>query len=182
MRQTSAAWRMLLMAGLALGLAALATADESAPGVTDYSATDAGVIEAGDIVEALAVPRGTRIRPNARPTVRLPVYFEFNSADLREDAVQLLEKVTVALASDELSTFRFSVEGHTDSVGSDDYNADLSNRRANTVQRFLEDRGIDTARLTAIGRGESSPVAPNDDADGRQRNRRVELINLGATP
>jgi outer membrane protein OmpA-like peptidoglycan-associated protein len=151
-------------------------------GVTDLTRADISSIEARDIIEALAVPRGTRIEASAPPTVRLPVYFAFNSTELQPEAQQLLEKVGAALAAEELSSFRFSVEGHTDSVGSAGYNEALSARRASAVAAFLEGRGVGEARLGTVGRGEAEPVADNDSDDGRQRNRRVELINLGAQP
>ncbi|MGA2778738.1 MAG: OmpA family protein, partial [Steroidobacteraceae bacterium] len=67
-------------------------------------------------------------------------------------------------------------EGYTDSVGSEDYNQGLSERRAESVRHYLRDQGIDAGRLTASGKGESNPVAGNDSASGRQQNRRVEVI------
>ena len=167
---------------LALALSGTAVAQSSAPGVTDLSAANPEAIEMTDITEALAVPRGTRIEPSAPPTVRLPIFFEFNSAQLRPDAEVLLEKVGTALASDELEVYRFSVEGHTDSVGSENYNEELSRERAEAVKAFLLARGVPEDRLGTIGHGETEPVAANASDEGRQRNRRVELINLGATP
>jgi len=148
-------------------------------GVTDLTQTKSDAIQTRDIIDALAVSRGTRIEASAPPTVRLPVYFEFNSAQLRPDAVVLLEKVGSALSSEELGSFRFSVEGHTDSIGSEPYNLGLSERRALVVTEFLTSHGVPDERLGSVGRGESQPVAPNDTDEGRQRNRRVELINLG---
>jgi len=148
--------------------------------VTDFSGAKAAAIETSDITSALAVPRGTRIEPSAPPTVRLPIFFEFNSTTLRPDARELLEKVAAALASDDLATFRFSVEGHTDSVGSESYNSTLSAERAEAVKAFLIAQGVPADRLSTVGHGESEPVASNDSEDGRQRNRRVELINLGS--
>jgi OOP family OmpA-OmpF porin len=68
------------------------------------------------------------------------------------------------------------VEGHTDSIASDDYNQALSERRARAVAKWLDDYGIDGSRLTAKGYGESKPVAENDTAAGRQKNRRVEVV------
>jgi OmpA-OmpF porin, OOP family len=68
------------------------------------------------------------------------------------------------------------VEGHTDNRGSDEYNEDLSNRRAQSVAKALESRGISADRIQAIGRGKSYPVASNSDAAGRQQNRRVEIV------
>ena len=68
------------------------------------------------------------------------------------------------------------IEGHTDSVGNDDYNQGLSQRRADSVRSYLVRAGIDAGRITAMGAGESTPVAGNESATGRQQNRRVEVI------
>jgi outer membrane protein OmpA-like peptidoglycan-associated protein len=187
-QRSSLGWITALLA-CALAAPALAQSEGSGAqasgaeaGVTDLTRTPASVIETNDIIEALAVPRGTRIEATAPPTIRLPVYFEFNSTELRPEAKQLLEKVGAALAAEELSSFQFSVEGHTDSVGSNGYNVSLSSQRAGQVARYLEDRGVSASRLETVGRGEVKPVGDNTSAEGRQRNRRVELINLGAQP
>jgi outer membrane protein OmpA-like peptidoglycan-associated protein len=172
-----------LLAAIALSASStLARSQENAPAVTDLTTADALSIQTQDIIEALAPARGTRIEPGAPPTLRLPVYFEFDSDRLQSDSVVLLERVGVALSAQELAAFRFSVEGHTDSVGAAEYNDALSQRRAAAVERFLEGAGVPSARLETVGRGESAPVATNVDPTGRQRNRRVELINLGAQP
>jgi outer membrane protein OmpA-like peptidoglycan-associated protein len=68
------------------------------------------------------------------------------------------------------------IEGHTDSVGNDDYNQGLSQRRADSVRSYLVRQGVDAGRITAMGAGESTPVAGNESATGRQQNRRVEVI------
>ena len=176
-RSTPALVLLVLLVCVA-GSPALAQSD--APGVTDFSGANAAAIETTDITSALAVPRGTRIEPAAPPTVRLPIFFEFNSAQLRPEGRELLDKVGAALASDELETFRFSVEGHTDSVGSDGYNQSLSAQRAAAVKSHLMAQGVPSERLETLGHGESEPVSNNESDDGRQRNRRVELINLGS--
>jgi outer membrane protein OmpA-like peptidoglycan-associated protein len=171
---------VLTLALLVCAASSAALAQSEAPGVTDFSGAKAEAIEASDITMALAVPRGTRIEPSAPPTVRLPIFFEFNSAELRPEGRALLDKVGAALASDELTTFRFSVEGHTDSVGSESYNADLSAERAEAVKAYLMAQGVPEDRLGTVGHGEVAPVADNTTEEGRQRNRRVELINLGS--
>ena len=160
-------------------VAGAAGAEPPAPGVTDLSGATPQAIESGDIVEALGVPRGTRIRPNERPTLRLPIYFELDSAELVSDAEGLLDKLASALASGDLETFRFSIEGHTDSLGSENYNEHLSSQRAKAVRSFLMARGVSADRLESVGHGEAAPVAPNEDGEGRKRNRRVEIVNLG---
>jgi len=71
---------------------------------------------------------------------------------------------------------RVVIEGHTDSVGSETYNLDLSQRRADAVQAFLLHNGVNPAQLTTRGYGKAAPVASNATAEGRQQNRRVELI------
>jgi outer membrane protein OmpA-like peptidoglycan-associated protein len=68
------------------------------------------------------------------------------------------------------------IEGHTDSVGGDDYNQGLSQRRADSVRSYLVRQGVDAARVTTMGAGEGTPVAGNDSEAGRQQNRRVEVI------
>jgi outer membrane protein OmpA-like peptidoglycan-associated protein len=174
--------RRILATGAALLMAGIFVIDVSAdvPSVTDLSTVNVEIIETGDIVEALAVPRGTRIRPGSRPRVRLPVYFEFNSAELKPEAKELLTKVGKALTTEDLDGYSFSVEGHTDSLGGEDYNSDLSTRRADAVKTYLSSEGVPEDRLQAVGLGEGSPVDSNDTNAGRQHNRRVEIINMGA--
>jgi outer membrane protein OmpA-like peptidoglycan-associated protein len=67
------------------------------------------------------------------------------------------------------------VEGYTDSVGSDEHNDGLSQRRADSVKAYLTGQGIGSMRIAAAGKGDSAPVAGNDSAAGRQQNRRVEV-------
>jgi outer membrane protein OmpA-like peptidoglycan-associated protein len=70
---------------------------------------------------------------------------------------------------------RIRVEGHTDSVGSDASNMDLSRRRAEAVQNLLVQKGVAPSRVNTMAYGETQPIAPNDTEAGRQRNRRVEI-------
>jgi len=172
----------LVALGLTVGLSVEGGSQENSPAVTDFTMAEVLSIQTADIIDALAPPRGAQVDPGAPPTVRLPVYFEFDSDRLKPDAVVLLERVGAALSAEELAAFRFSVEGHTDSIGSTDYNDALSKRRALSVERFLVNFGVPDRRLVSVGHGESEPVASNASPTGRQRNRRVELINLGVQP
>jgi outer membrane protein OmpA-like peptidoglycan-associated protein/outer membrane murein-binding lipoprotein Lpp len=106
------------------------------------------------------------------------VLFETGKADLKGGAAVNLAKLSTFLTQHPDRTI--TIEGHTDSVGSDDYNQGLSQRRANSVQQFLISQGIAANRLTAVGKGENFPVAGNDDNAGRQMNRRVEVIIANA--
>lgn len=102
------------------------------------------------------------------------VLFETDKSDLKQGSIVNLSKLSSFLTQYPERTV--AIEGHTDSVGSDDYNVSLSQRRANSVQQFLIAQGIAANRVTAIGKGENFPVASNDSASGRQMNRRVEVI------
>lgn len=105
------------------------------------------------------------------------VLFKSGSFELLTGARERLAKVSgIVLA---YPTLRLSVEGHTDSVGGDDYNQQLSERRAEAVRDYLVQQGIASDTVTASGFGKTAPVASNDTPDGRQQNRRVELVLSG---
>lgn len=101
------------------------------------------------------------------------ILFDYDSAALRTESRQTLrEMAEVFVAYPET---RISVEGHTDSTGSDSYNMRLSDKRADAVRAFLVGQGVDGIRVGTAGYGESRPVADNSTAAGRQLNRRVEI-------
>jgi outer membrane protein OmpA-like peptidoglycan-associated protein len=102
------------------------------------------------------------------------VLFDTNQSTLKSGAYGTLDRLAAALR--EKSGRKVLIEGHTDNVGSDEANQGLSERRAQSVQLALTQRGVARDQITAIGKGENFPVASNDDANGRQSNRRVELI------
>lgn len=117
-------------------------------------------------------------------TLRDSVLFDFDRSDLRPEATPVLDSLARAL--DELDVTAADIGGHTDSIGSDAYNDDLSARRADAVLAALTERDV-TATLDAEGFGESRPVAPNtlsgkDNPAGRQLNRRVEIFIPTAGP
>jgi outer membrane protein OmpA-like peptidoglycan-associated protein len=105
------------------------------------------------------------------------VLFDFNQATLLPGAKEKLAKVSGILLA--YPTLRLKVEGHTDSVGTDDYNLKLSERRADSVRDYLTTNGIAAGNVTSVGLGKADPVASNDTAAGRQQNRRVELVVSG---
>jgi outer membrane protein OmpA-like peptidoglycan-associated protein len=102
------------------------------------------------------------------------VLFETGKADLKGTATANLAKLTAFLTQH--TDRSLVIEGHTDNVGSESYNQTLSQNRADSVKAFLLNQGIASNRITAFGKGESSPVASNDSSSGRQMNRRVEVI------
>lgn len=102
------------------------------------------------------------------------VLFESGRADLKPGAAANLNQLVSFLAK--YPTRTVAIEGHTDSVGGDDYNVSLSQRRADAVRSHLVSQGVEAGRITTLGAGEGSPVASNDSAAGRQQNRRVEVI------
>jgi outer membrane protein OmpA-like peptidoglycan-associated protein len=102
------------------------------------------------------------------------VLFESGRADLKTGTAGNLNKLVFFL--NKHPDRSVAIEGYTDSVGSEDYNQALSQRRADSVRSYLVRQGIGSGRLTASGMGMSDPVAGNDSAAGRQQNRRVEVI------
>lgn len=101
------------------------------------------------------------------------VEFETDRAEIRPMYEPELEAVATVLENN--LGVKIQIQGHTDSVGAADYNRQLSEKRAKAVMEWLIQEGIDRKRLSAIGLGEARPIANNDSAEGRERNRRVEL-------
>ncbi len=108
-------------------------------------------------------------------TLNMPgnITFRTDSADLNADFFKVLDSVGLVLKEYEKTIVE--VAGHTDSTGTNEYNQALSERRAQTVARYLAGKGVMEQRMITIGTGESRPVATNDTVEGRALNRRVEL-------
>jgi photosystem I P700 chlorophyll a apoprotein A2 len=109
------------------------------------------------------------------------VLFDFDKWDIRPDAEESLKKVAEVIKT--YKSTKIVVSGHTDSVGSEEYNQNLSEKRAESVKNWLsENGGINSEIMETIGYGESKPVAPNTNPDGsdnpagRKKNRRVEIL------
>lgn len=120
-----------------------------------------------DLLQAKATDRGLVLTLG-------DVLFTSGRADLKVGAASNLGRLVTFLNQNPGRIVE--IEGHTDSVGSDDYNQDLSQRRADSVRSFLIQQGIDSQRIAASGKGEHQPVADNESDGGRQQNRRVEVI------
>ena len=108
-------------------------------------------------------------------TLDSAVLFDVDKYDVRvhPEAEEVLKNLAIVLK--EMDVKNFEIDGHTDSDGSEEYNQVLSEKRANSVKNFLVSQGV-TAEITTKGYGESKPVASNDTAEGKQKNRRVEII------
>ena len=119
--------------------------------------------------------------PSEQGLLSLSIPFASGSSTLLPDATPILQKLGAALNSPELAGYRFRVEGHTDSVGSTLYNRELSAERARTVAEYLEQNfGISPARLDTAGFGFDRPAVPTPAQTPEPRNRRVQIVNLGA--
>jgi outer membrane protein OmpA-like peptidoglycan-associated protein len=114
----------------------------------------------------------------AKAAVALNVFFEPKSGNILAKNYADLDKIGEVMVKH--PQYRFQIEGHTDSVGSDAYNQALSEKRAESVKLYLVQRfPITPERLIARGFGESNPRMPNNTLEGRSINRRVEVVNLG---
>ena len=123
--------------------------------------------ELAQVAETKRTENGVLVR------MKSEILFDSGSAVLKPEAISQIEKIGDVLAK--YSDDRIRVEGYTDSVGSASSNEELSLRRADSVKRVLLGRGVTSGQITALGMGETSPVADNRTAAGRAENRRVEL-------
>lgn len=112
------------------------------------------------------------IEVGARVTIN-NIFFDFDKATLRTESYPELNRLLELL--NEYPKMKIRIEGHTDALGSNEYNQKLSQRRADAVARFLRVNGVNTNRLVVVGKGETTPVATNETEEGRQQNRRVEF-------
>jgi len=166
--------------------------DEENPLALQYHFATGGGTEAGQlrVVEisyrcagpahsesAERIARLERALREQRRAVVYDLFFDFNRDVIREESEPTLGEIAEVLRRN--PDWKLSIEGHTDNVASDQYNLELSSRRAAAVKTALGTRfGIDGGRLTTAGFGESRPQDRNDTVEGRARNRRVELVRL----
>ena len=119
--------------------------------------------------------------PRALDNIRFPsvALFPRRSAELTEQGKAVLEE-NREIAKEMLQRATYiEVVGHTDDVGDDDYNQDLSEQRAAAVSQYLIDAGVDGSKIVAVGAGERMPITTNKTPEGRAENRRVEVLVLG---
>jgi outer membrane protein OmpA-like peptidoglycan-associated protein len=104
------------------------------------------------------------------------VHFDFDRSALTPAAIRILDDAVMKLQAN--PTLNVTIEGHTDSVGTVEYNLSLGERRANAVRDYLLNRGIAAARMRTVSYGEERPIASNDTADGRAMNRRAHIVQM----
>ena len=129
--------------------------------------------QAEELSEDLKNAEVERIGEGIKITFDSGILFDFDSDNLRPASRENLQELAGTL--NEYEETNILIEGHTDSIGDESYNMDLSVDRAQSVSNYLKDLGIKGKRLITKGYGESQPVADNDSEEGRQKNRRVEV-------
>ncbi|WP_417882945.1 OmpA family protein [Vibrio rumoiensis] len=137
------------------------------------AATTAAVVQEEPVEEPMVAEEPVATEPVPAVTLSKGA-FEHDSTELTPEAQSSLDQVVTHLkASPET---RVDVIGYTDSTGSAAYNQKLSEKRAQSASNYLESQGIDESRVTTIGKGEEDPIADNNTAEGREQNRRVEVL------
>jgi outer membrane protein OmpA-like peptidoglycan-associated protein len=122
---------------------------------------------------------GGVVQTRISPKVALPIQFKHNSAEPTEQGQKILGELGQALASKTLRGSSFLICGHTDSAGLEKYNLELSRKRAERVKKYLSRKHkIPGKNLKVEGIGEAQPVASNETAEGKAKNRRVEITRL----
>jgi outer membrane protein OmpA-like peptidoglycan-associated protein len=112
-----------------------------------------------------------------KPNIDLDIQFDYNSAEIRKASLPAARELGKALSNASLKGSTFVVAGHTDAIGSEAYNQDLSERRADTIKRFLVEKyGINGTDLVTVGYGKDKPKDPNAPMD--PINRRVQVVNM----
>ncbi len=112
-----------------------------------------------------------------KPKIDLEIRFDYNSADIAKTSVQAVQELGKALSDPSLKGSTFVVAGHTDAIGGEEYNQGLSERRADTIKRYLTEKfGINGSDLVTVGYGKTKPKDANAPLD--PSNRRVQVVNM----
>ena len=116
---------------------------------------------------------------STKPKIDLEIHFDYNSADISNGSTQAVQELGKALSDASLKDSTFVVAGLTDAIGGEAYNQDLSERRADTIKRYLTDKyGINGTDLVTVGYGKTKPKDPNAPLD--PINRRVQVVNMAS--
>jgi outer membrane protein OmpA-like peptidoglycan-associated protein len=114
---------------------------------------------------------------SAKPKIDLEIHFDYNSADINKSSAQAVDELGKALSDTSLKGSTFVVAGHTDAIGGEAFNQDLSERRADTIKKYLVGHyGINGSNLVTVGYGKTKPKDPNAPLD--PTNRRVQVVNM----
>jgi outer membrane protein OmpA-like peptidoglycan-associated protein len=114
---------------------------------------------------------------SAKPKIDLEIRFDYNSAEISKTSLPAVQELGKALSNPDLKGSTFVVAGHTDAIGTEEYNQGLSERRADSIKRYLTDKyGIASADLVTVGYGKSKPKDPSAPTDAV--NRRVQVVNM----
>lgn len=183
--------------GAGAGIASNGDRDDLGPGVAIGAAGGAviggliGYLLAGEEAAPPPPPPAPAPRPAPPPPPPPPapaeskkiilrgINFDFDKSNIKREFVPVLDEAAQILKGN--PSVKVTIEGHTDSKGTDAYNQKLSERRANAVKHYLVSKGVEASRLDTVGKGESQPIAPNtkpdgkDNPEGRAMNRRAEL-------
>ena len=116
---------------------------------------------------------------SAKPKIDLEIHFDYNSADIGRESTQAVQELGKALSQASLKGSTFVVAGHTDAIGGEEYNQGLSERRADTIKKYLmQNYGLNGTDLVTVGYGKTKPKDPNAPMD--PVNRRVQVVNMEA--
>ena len=112
-----------------------------------------------------------------KPKIDLEIHFDYNSAEINKSSMQAVQELGKALTDPSLKGSTFVVAGHTDAIGGEEYNQGLSERRADTIKRYLTEKfGINGSELVTVGYGKTKPKDPKTPLD--PTNRRVQVVNM----
>lgn len=172
------------LGGPTRGLRAIPTTGSEPAAPVEHRRPAAGSTQAANRPAngAPAAPSATaQSDSSGQRSIDMTIEFRTGSAELTPQAAKALDNLGRALASPDLVTFRFRIAGHTDTVGVPDANLKLSQARAQTVATYLEEHhGIAPTRLETVGKGSEELAVPTGPQVPEIRNRRVQVVNLGA--
>lgn len=129
-----------------------------------------------EVVKEAPYPTPVKTEEGVKITFSSDLLFATDSANLNEESKKALSELAKLMQKNKKKDIR--IDGYTDSTGTVEYNNALSIRRANSVKDYLEGQGVSASRMSTKGYGKSNPIADNKTVEGRQKNRRVEIVIL----